>query len=1132
MARWREAGAWWQHDPPLEVRRYRDDRGKLHEEKLNLPPYGLKTLRTQDEPNHREDFSLRPRKLRDEKVSLACGYKETPFSAPGGKRASYVPLHNLSGYSFGQSVLFARELPRLAASHGMEAAALTDRFSLAGAMEFAREAKACGIKPLIGAEVELECGGKLVLIARDKAGYASLSQFLTRCHLGQPRLHPLATWQDLEGLRGVLCLTGGHFGPVNRLLGKERWQEAERSLERLKRIFGASQLFVQFERTYVPWERRLEPKLLSLADRLGLTAVAANPTTHRQRNDFPAQDVLACSQTLCTVEEIFGRKPRRDPSQPQLAPEPARFLNGERFFRSPKGMQNLFADRPELIENTRLVADRCDEDVLPARAQLPRLFEDPAPTLYELAFQGARRKYGDLKGGVKRRLEHELARITRLNFADHFLVCWDLCRWAREQEILFSGRGSAVDSFVSYCLGFSRIDAYEHNLLFDRFLPEDGSKRPDIDIDFEAFRRDDARNYLIQKYGKDNVATVAAFGAFNTRGIIREVGKALELPETLIGFLAKRLHGGVSPSALEDALQKRPELRSLSVPKERMRWVFELAERLADVPRNARAHSSGVVVCDRPISETVPIMWSAGEQNDGEPEHLRIMQWDKRSAKHCFDKFDVLCLRGQDTLGGTQRFIRKKDKDFNVEQISLKDPETYRTMRSGELVGVPQSASPAMRQAHMRLQTQNLDDASLVQAGIRPGVGGAVKLNELIARRRGKPFNYEHPALEEVLGHTYGIVVFQEQVDQLLQVFAGYTGGQAEEIREEIHERRREDFGKAIHDVVVERIQKQGFDVRVAEQVFDLIAGFKGYGFAQGHALSFAEISSRSIYCQQHYPAEYFAALLNAQPAGYYGPCTLANEARNRGVKMLPPCVNRSDAGHTVEDVRSEQDPKLVFPSGGIRVPLGVVKGLSKNGIERILRGQPYLDFFDFVERTGLRRPEIINLTLCGALDSLHRNRRALLWALEPALRYAQARKQETGLDLPDAVPEIPETMTDFTSAEKAVYERTLLGLDIERHLVAFEREHAKQKGVIAAKEVEKLAEGQRAVVVGNPIRLRFPPTPSGKRVVFFDLEDESGLLNVTCFDATYRRDGSAIVCSPYITAIGRVQKREHRVSA
>lgn len=1027
----------------------------------------------------------------------------------------------------------------LAAAAGASAACIADPFSLVGAHEFVSAARKVGVKPLVGATFELDTGGEIVLVARSKQGYESLSRLVTACHLGEPRLHPLATWHRLEAhSRDLLCLTGGDAGPLNAALAKRKCEQAARLLERLTDLYGRANVAIQIERTYLPWEIAVNQRLLELAEATGTLAVAAHPVLHPRREQFPVQDVLVCAQTLCTVDEVLGRKPRRHPDQPQVPERPARSLNAERHMLTAAEMAERFADLPDLLANTLRFADRCDDDVLPARTRLPTLYQDAEHVLTEAVWAGAHQRYPTLTPALKRRIAHELDRIVRLNFSGHFLVMWDACRWAEEQDIHYSGRGSVVDSVVAYCLGFSRIDAFRHKLHFDRFLPEDGSKRPDIDIDFEAKRRDDVRNYLTRKYGQDHVATVAAIGAYCSRGIIREVGKALGLPDEAIGFLAKRLHGGISADRLEESLATRPELRDSAVCKERFRWVFALAERLMDVPRNMRCHSSGVVVSSRPLCETVPVMWSVApgvEEDDGNaPNHLRIIQWDKRTAKHYFDKFDILCLRGQDVLSGTERRIRVQDASFSARDIGTDDPEMYRAMRSGELIGIPQSASPAMRQAHIRMRTQDLHDASLVQAGIRPGVGGAVKINELIARRRGKPYTFLHPDFEAILGITYGIIVFQEQVDQLLQTFCGYSSGEAEDLRDAIHKRRREDYGRAIREQLLARVLANGYDLAVAEHVYELVAGFKGYGFAQGHALAFAEISLRSVHCQQRFPAEYFASLLDAQPAGYYGPCTLVNEARTRGVRILPPDVCLSEDGFAVEDVRSDQDPQLVFPNGGIRVALAQVEGLSSATRARIAAiPKPYRfgSLFDFAAQVRPDRDELENLVLCGAFDRLHPNRRAALWAIPDALRHAHALSPQSGdqpvlpLTLPE--PPMPTGIADFSPEEKALHERRLLGLDVERHLMAYERDHVASRGGIPGAAAKRLEHGRKAIVVGNPIRLRFPPTPSGKRVVFFDLEDETGLLNVTCFDAVYQRDGHAIVCSPYVTLIGEAQDRD-----
>ncbi|MGE0001435.1 MAG: DNA polymerase III subunit alpha [Fimbriimonadaceae bacterium] len=1079
------------------------------------------------DPTQIEEPALRPRKTRDEKVAQACG-----LIVEGSPRVSRLEggsawFHVLSGYSFGRSVLLAREVPRRAASLGVSTVLLADRFSLTGAMEWARECRAFGIKPLIGATFEMDSGGEVVLVARDKRGYVSLSALVTECHLGEPRLFPLCTLDRLRShSRGLLCLTGGHRGRLDRLLVSRRWEEAAEWVDQLVDTYGRQSVFIEVERSYCPWGVQLEARLEELAGAKSLSLVAGGPLTHASPEDFPAQDVAVCAETLCTVDEVVGRKPQRHPSQPQVPPCPARSLNAEQWLRNPAETRLLYSDRTDWLEARARVAEMCDDDVLPCRTRLPQVHSDASAVLREVTMAGAERLHHKVDTRLRKRLGHELERICRLGFADHFLAIWDACEWARGEGIHFSGRGSVVDSAVAYCLGLSRIDAMAHDLHFDRFLPEDGSKRPDIDVDFEAARRDDVRAYFTQKYGKERVATVAAVGAYNTRGIVREVGKALGLSPRALGFIAKRMHGGVAPEEIESALERRPELAGSGIDKNRLYWLFLLARRLADVPRNMRAHSSGIVVSDRPIHETVPVQWSAAEEGE---EHLRIIQWDKRSAKYCFDKFDILCLRGQDVLSGTERRVRSADQGFDAQALGTDDDEGYRAMRSGELVGIPQSASPAMRQAHMRIRTADLHDASLVQAGIRPGVGGAVKINELIARRRGlKPYSFEHPELERILGHTYGIIVFQEQVDQLLQTFAGYSSGEAEDTREDIHKRRHEGYGYSLRDQVIARVVGNGFSQSIAEHVFELVAGFNGYGFAQGHALAFAEISLRSIHCQQNYPAEFFASLLDAQPAGYYGPCTLVNEARSRGVGVLPVDVEKSTLNHDVEDAVSAMEPRLVVPHSAIRLALGNVKGLSRGCQERIVseRGEGYGSVFGFVHRVRPARDEMESLVLCGALDSLHPHRRDLLWSI-PAL-LAAAESTEASLWCEDAHPvRIACGMEDFDPMERALYERALLGLDVECHLVHWERARLEKKECVTAQQARRLPDRTKAVVVGNPIRLRFPPTPSGRRVVFFDLEDETGLLNVTCFDDTYRRDGHAIVCSPYVTVVGHAQWRD-----
>jgi len=1161
LAQWREIGEWWNGEPYTEYIRFLDKQGIRREETRNLGELCLpQTSGLPEETDHSEEWSLRIKKKRDEKMALArisYGAAVEPDHARVLAKVDYpyAPMHLLSGYAFGRGTMLPEELATFCAMIGAPAATLADPHSLVGAWEFAKACRKAGIKPLIGTTIELKEGGEIVLIARSKAGYESLSQLITACHLEEPRLAPIGTWQRIrQHSRGLICLTGGDVSPINCALARGDHDAAESALERMIDLFGSSNVFAEIERSYLPWEQSVNRKLADLAASKGVRCVAGGMVTHARPDHVAVQDMLVCIDTLCQVDEVVGRKPQR-------SSRPVRPLNAERYLRTAREMSNLFADQPEWLANTLLIADLCEDDVMPARTQLPPLFAHPHHALQEITWAGAALRYRTTPPKLKKRIRYELERIQQLGFSSHFLTMWDACRWADDQDILYSGRGSVVDSVVSFCLGFSRIDAFQHNLHFDRFLPEDGSKRPDIDIDFEAHRRNDIRGYLTTKYGEDRVATVAAVGAYCTRGIIREVGKALGIPSELLGYLAKRIHGGVSADRLESALESRPELRGSEIPKERFKWIIALSERMMDIPRNIRSHSSGVVISSRPLSETVPVMWS-GAENDG--ALIKIIQWDKRSAKHCFDKFDILCLRGQDVLAGTQERIRAQTPDFSVERLPLDDPETYAAMRSGELIGIPQSASPAMRQAHQRLRTSNLHDASLVQAGIRPGVGGAVKLNEMIARKKGKPFTFAHPDLEEILGITFGIVVFQEQIDQLLQKFGGYTSGGAEDLRDNIHKKRRESFAMDIKDEVRQKIINHGYDENTANEVIELVMGFKGYGFAQGHALAFAEISIRSIYCQQNFPAEYFASILDAQPAGYYGPCTLVNEARSRGVTILPVDINRSQTKFTVESLLARKEPELWVPNAAIRVGFQQVSGVDEEVKTRIVEAseltikeeppveennhaggvalmvremagtstrQRFRSFFDFVARIRPNRDDLERLILCGSFDALHSNRRQLLWAIPSALEYTAMVNPVGGLPLEYPEPDLPEDVEDFPVAQKALYERAILDLDVDRHLMAFERERIASKGGILTSEARRLPNRHKAIVVGNPIRMRFPPTPSGKRVVFFDLEDESGLLNVTCFDAVYQRDGHAIVCSPYVTVIGQAQHRDEHVA-
>jgi error-prone DNA polymerase len=1087
LARWRERGKWWDNESEKDFIRYLDDAGSIREEERCLIyTYPGKRLpkKVAELPAYTIDYMLRPKRA-------SISFPET------AKEERVVHLHCLSAYSFGRSAIKAEDIPVLARLNRMPAVALTDYFSLTGVVDFCRTAKTLGVKPIIGATLEIDAGGQIVLLAKNHDGYRNLSRLITHCHLHHERLFPLF---ELESYReqtdGIVCLTGGHNGPINRLLIHKDMASAKRLLNKLRERF---ETYVEIEQTFQPWEIAVNRSLIELAKSCDITAVAGGPITHAARDEFEAQDAMICVETLCTVEEVMGRKPRR-------SEWPERSINSERYFRSPEEARDLFD--PALLEASYDLSQEFIDDPLPPRPNFPAFCNKPETLLRETVIKNAQKLYPHITVEHKYRINGELDRVCELGYASHFLAIWEACRWAKSEGISYSARGSAVDSAIAYCLELTRIDAIKHNLHFDRFLPDDGSKKPDIDVDFEAARRDDVRNFLGRRYGKENVATVAAIATYQGRGIVRMVGKALMIPEETLGYLAKRLHGSIGGRRLEEGIKQRPELRDSGIPIERFNLLFKLAETIDGLPRHIGAHSSGVVITDTPICETVPVMESGREG-------VQIIQWDKYSAKHFFNKLDILCLRGHDVISHATDELNKSHKEFAVDEVPMEDPGIFDYFKRGDLVGIPQGASPAMRQAHIRLRTENIHDVSLVQAGIRPGVGGAVKINELIRRRRsGDKRHFSHPLFEAILGLSYGIIVFQEQVDQLLQAFCGYSPGEAEDIREGIHKQRAESWGDDVKSAIVRRCIERGFSETVAAEVLELVSGFKGYGFAQGHALAFADLSIRCVYCQQQYPAEYFAALLSSQPAGYYGPGTIANEARNKGVRILPIDVNASENFFCVR-----QD--------AIRVGLMQQFGLSKPTRDRILSARrPFSSICDFCRRTSPNADELENLILSGALDSLHSNRRELLWAIPQTLEYMHAAGTGGLCSTPE--PKVFEGIQDFSAYEKAVLERSMLGLDIEKHLMAYERGRIRAKsGLTCAQAREELHDGQPALVVGHAMRLRFPPTASGRRIVFFDLEDETGMLNVTVFDETYQRDGHAIICSPFVTLRGIAQERD-----
>jgi error-prone DNA polymerase len=1037
---------------------------------------------------------------------MIAGCNNGTSTACSTEIAMFTHLHVHSPFSFLDGAASLESLIGRAAESGCRGLAITDHNNLSAAVRFHKLACEYNIQPIQGCEVTLSNGCHLTLLCQNLTGYANLCRLLTQAHLHSPRGLPAVPRRLLaEYSEGLIALSGCRRGEIPALILQGKREAALAAAHVYKAAFPG-RFYLEVQENLLPRTRLLHQHLSDLAGYLHLPMAATSNAHFASKDQFPVHDVLTCVRTLCRLESVH----------------PERRLNAENYLHTPKEMAERFQHLPQALRGTMEVASRCEpslplgENLFPSYA--PPNGESATQFLRSLAFRGAERRYGCISDKIRRRLEHELGIIDKLRVADYFLVAWDLARFAREQGVRYAGRGSAADSAVAYCLYITDVDAIGRGLLFERFLSLERSQKPDIDIDFDARHRDELAQYIYDTYGEDHVASVCTFHTYHARSALRDFGKAMGFTADELGKLAKSFPH-IPADGIRKAIASYPELKDSNLPFHRYQQLIELAEQVAGFPRHVGTHLGGLVISDRPIMDVSPLQMAA--------KGVAIIQFDKDDIEDLgLIKLDLLSLR---TLSAVQTALddihaqqsSKGDPLLDYRSIPLDDPSTYAMLRRGETIGVFQLESPAQRALQTRLGADNIEDIVASVALIRPGPIKGNMVEPFIAQRKGlAPVRYIHPSLEPILAKTYGVVLYQEQVIEIAVAVAGFTPGEADRLRKVMTRFRSQKEMDQIGEEFIAKAIERGVAQDVAETIFSYIVGYAGYGFCEAHAAAFSDTAYKTAYLINRYPAEFFAAILSHQPMGFYPPGTICLEAKRRGVTVLPPNINKSDARFTLE-------------AGAIRVSLTQIKGIQEATAQAIVTEREkgaYQSLLDFCGRAQLPRDVMANLIQAGAFDSLYANRRQLLWLLSSTMAMCgRGTQMALPFELRHVQPQ--QEMADYSPLQKVAHETALLGFSPSAHLMHFYRLQLSRRGVQTSAAVARAKPGTYMAVAGIVIRPHRPPTKSGRTVVFLSLEDEFGLCDITAFEDVYRRYGRIIFTSPALVVRGRVERRGEGVS-
>ena len=1060
---------------------------------------------------------------------------------------NFTHLHVHTEYSLLDGSNKIKEYVARVRELGMDSAAITDHGVMYGVIDFYREAKAAGINPILGCEVyvapnsrfDREVGSDedryyhLVLLAENNQGYANLMKIVSLGFVEGFYYRPRV---DKELLRqyhdGIIALSACLAGEVPRYLTRGLYEEARQTALEYQEIFGKDNYFLELQDHGIPDQKLVNQQLLRMSEELDIPLVATNDVHYTYEDDVAAHDILLCIQT--------GKKLTDENRM--------RYEGGQYFVKSPEQMAELFPYAPQALENTHKIAERCHVEIEFGVTKLPR-FDVPSPYtsweyLNKLCYEGLDERYGDRAEELKPRLKYELDTIRKMGYVDYFLIVWDFIRYSRDHGIpVGPGRGSAAGSIVSYTLGITQLDPIRYNLLFERFLNPERVSMPDIDVDFCFERRQEVIDYVVRKYGKDCVAQIVTFGTMAARGVIRDVGRVMDLPYALCDSIAKMIPQELNIT-IDKALEMNHELKALYDTDEKIKELIDMSKRLEGLPRHTSMHAAGVVISQKEVDEYVPLSRAA----DG----TIVTQFTMTTLEELgLLKMDFLGLRTLTVIDNAVRLVAKDTgRKLDMLKIDYNDKEVLDSIGTGKTDGVFQLESSGMKSFMKELKPQSLED---IIAGISLYRPGPMDFIPQYIRGKNNPetITYDCPQLQHILEPTYGCIVYQEQVMQIVRDLGGYTLGRSDLVRRAMSKKKaavmakeRQNFVYGNKEEGVPGCIANGIDEKTANKIYDDMTDFAKYAFNKSHAAAYALVAYQTAYLKYYYPVEFMAALMTSvidnppKVAEYILTC------RQMGIQILPPDINVGEAGFTVD-------------GKNIRYGLSAIKSIGRPVIDAVVEertlGGPYRSLKDFIERlTGkeTNKRTIENFIKSGAFDGLGGTRKQFMVVYADIMdRIAHEKKSSmTGqMSLFDLMGEedkqeyeiqLPK-VGEYDKEQLLAFEKEVLGIYVSGH--PLEKYEALWKHVItnvtsdfALDETgqSKVADGSRAVIGGILTDKRVKYTKTNKTMAYLTVEDLVGTVEVVVFPKDYEKNQQYLNEDERVFICGRVSSSDDKPSS